>query len=509
MAFALMASERTSAQIETLVMPGDVIEGHADIEKDCDSCHAAFKRSQQRALCMNCHEEVAADIETGTGFHGRDRRASKRACANCHTDHEGRDANIVDLDESSFDHDLTDFALSGKHVEAQCDNCHDPDNKHRDTPSGCVSCHDEDNVHEDFLGTECNDCHAPSGWNDVDFDHDSTGFTLIGRHTETVCLDCHADHTFQSTPDTCFGCHESDDAHDGRSGTECGNCHSPTGWGDTSFDHSRDTRFALDGKHASLSCSDCHSDDPFADALDDSCFACHEKDDNHDGHFGASCDTCHSTESWPHIHFDHGSDTNHALNGAHESIECNACHVEPVFELALQGDCFACHEEDDAHKGTQGISCNDCHNEDAWADEVFFDHGLTRFPLLGSHSDTACDSCHESRVFADAPTNCVDCHRDDDAHDGRFASDCALCHNPVDWAEWRFDHDTQTHFELQGAHASVACDSCHRQSLSKQSRLGQRCGDCHRADDIHDGEFGPDCGRCHSAESFREVRSIQ
>ena len=53
--FAL--SERANAQIETLVMPGDVIEGHAEVEAECSSCHEAFKRSKQRALCMDCHED--------------------------------------------------------------------------------------------------------------------------------------------------------------------------------------------------------------------------------------------------------------------------------------------------------------------------------------------------------------------------------------------------------------------------------------------------------------------
>ena len=506
---AVLTTERSMAQIETLVMPGDVIEGHAEIEKDCDACHTAFKRAEQRGLCLDCHEKVAADIDEGLGFHGRDRRASRRPCVNCHTEHEGRDADIVGLDEDRFDHEITDFLLTGKHLEAQCGDCHEPGNKHRDAPSACFSCHEEDNVHEDFLGTECGDCHSPNAWTDVEFDHDTTDFSLLGRHREATCLDCHADHTFQNTPTTCFGCHEKDDAHDGRSGQECGNCHNPSGWDDTSFDHARDTRFVLDGKHASLTCVDCHSEDPFSDDLDPECVSCHLEDDNHDGHFGDTCDSCHATESWPAIHFDHDIDTNHPLIGAHEAIECNACHLEPVFDVELNSNCVSCHREDDAHEGTQGANCSECHNEETWADKVFFDHDLTRFPLLGSHADAGCESCHESHVFEDAPTECIACHREDDTHDGRFADNCALCHNPVDWAEWLFDHDDQTDFALAGAHASVACESCHRQSLTQQSSLGRRCGDCHRADDIHDGEFGPDCARCHTADSFREVRSIQ
>jgi hypothetical protein len=209
------------------------------------------------------------------------------------------------------------------------------------------------------------------------------------------------------------------------------------------------------------------------------------------------------------VTFDHNADTNHPLNGAHESIECESCHIEPVFEVELRSDCNSCHEEDDAHEGEQGIVCNDCHNEASWQDDVFFDHDLTLFPLLGTHANTDCEGCHDSHVFRDAPDACVDCHREEDPHNGRFDSNCSGCHNPVNWEDWQFDHNTQTEFLLDGAHLTVSCDSCHRQSLKEQTGIGSRCADCHRSDDIHDGEFGYDCGRCHSADTFRDVRIIK
>lgn len=153
--------------------------------------------------------------------------------------------------------------------------------------------------------------------------------------------------------------------------------------------------------------------------------------------------------------------------------------------------------------------CGDCHNEEAWKENVFFDHDLTRFPLLGKHSEPECVACHETQVFRDAPENCSACHSEDDPHGDRFADDCAMCHSPVDWAKWSFDHNTQSSFMLDGAHSAVGCDSCHRQSLDVQMRLGSRCSDCHASDDIHNGEFGTDCGRCHSSDSFEEVQKIQ
>jgi len=502
-------SERATAQIETLVMPGDVIEGHADLEAECSSCHQAFQRSKQRALCLDCHEDINADIESGSGFHGLDRRASRKTCADCHADHEGRDADIVQLDESGFDHDVTNFALLGKHIEAPCADCHESGTKHREAQTECFACHEPDNVHGETMGTECGDCHAPTAWLDVEFDHDTTEYPLVGKHMEAECSGCHEDQTFQDTPTTCFSCHAEDDHHEGRSGQECGNCHSPTGWTDTSFDHARDTQFLLDGKHAELVCGDCHTEDPFADELDTKCVSCHLENDNHEGHFGDDCGGCHTSTAWENAGFDHEVATSHALNGAHEPLECNACHIEPVFSVELQTDCLSCHEDDDTHEGTQGSQCLDCHTEHSWQEDVFFDHDLTRFPLLGAHAEPECDACHDSKVFRDAPENCIDCHREVDPHAGRFVENCALCHNPVDWQQWRFDHNTQSSFVLDGAHRDVSCESCHRRPMAQQSRLGSRCADCHRSDDIHDGEFGFDCGRCHSADSFRDVRSIQ
>lgn len=506
---SLLPEYRAHAQIETLVMPGDVIDGHADIETECKSCHVKFKRSKQRDLCMDCHEEVAADITSDSGFHGLSGNAKLKECSYCHTEHEGRNADIVGLDESTFEHELTDFPLEGKHAEVACDDCHATDDKHREAPTACFSCHEDDNVHGETMGTECADCHSSNTWIEVGFDHDATGYPLIGNHATTACLACHADQTFQSTPTGCYDCHASDDAHDGRSGTECDTCHSPTGWLDTSFDHARDTDFPLTGRHAENSCDDCHSDDPFSDELDSTCYSCHSENDNHEGHFGQVCDTCHGTDEWVKVLFDHDTDTDYDLHGAHAELECTACHMEPVFEVALQTGCNDCHAEDDPHEGTQGASCTDCHNETSWQERVFFDHDLTRFPLLGKHAETECLECHESQRFRDAPSDCVSCHADDDRHDGRFAADCGQCHTPVDWQRWRFDHDAMTDFPLVGAHEAVSCESCHRGSLDTQMQLGNRCGDCHRADDVHNGEFGFDCGRCHSADSFEEVQRIQ
>ncbi len=507
--FATIASTDAHSQIETLIMPGKVVESHADVETECSSCHIAFDRDRQPELCLACHEDVASDISDETGFHGLFAKENGENCGACHKDHLGRDADIVGLNEQSFDHDLTDFRLLSGHADVACSNCHDDVQKRRDTPQKCFVCHESDNVHDEFVGTNCDQCHSSTAWTDIVFDHDTTDYDLVGKHMDVACGDCHVDQSFQNTPTSCFGCHAEDDAHNGRSGEACENCHSPSGWSDTSFDHDRDTQFSLTGVHGELICDDCHGSEPFKDKLEAVCTSCHVEDDDHDGLFGKNCDTCHVAEGWSVVVFDHNIDTDHTLDGAHRELECTACHIEPVFEVQLLSGCNNCHEKDDSHEGTQGTTCQDCHNEKSWTDNVFFDHDLTRFPLLGEHAETECESCHDSHRFRDTPAECSSCHSENNPHGDRLSDRCGLCHNPVDWAEWNFDHNTQTRYPLDGAHATVSCDACHRQSLATQVKLGSRCSDCHRADDIHNGEFGFDCGRCHSAQSFKEVIRIR
>jgi hypothetical protein len=509
MHLAISSQQSRAADVETLIMPGEVVTSHADLEAECSNCHKAFRRSEQSNLCQDCHEDIQADVRSNSGFHGLSGDVSGAECSACHTDHKGRGADIVELVEDTFDHDLTDFALLFSHNDVECADCHLPEEKYRDAAGDCIGCHKEDDDHGGELGEACGDCHNEESWQDVMFDHSQTEYPLVGKHEQVACKDCHIDNVFEGTADDCFSCHAEDDSHNGLSGEDCGNCHSPSAWDDTSFDHQRDTSFALDGGHADLACGECHSEEPFSDELDAGCVSCHEEDDDHDGHFGPDCGNCHGAVEWASGTFNHDLDTEYALKGAHRDTECIECHVEPIYDVPLEAACNSCHAEDDVHEGTQGTDCADCHKEVSWTEDVVFDHDLTRFPLLGKHIDEECDSCHESQIFEDVETECVDCHDDDDPHKSRFGTACEGCHNPVDWKIWFFDHNLQTDFQLEGAHTSVACNDCHRQPIENMIKLSVRCGECHRSNDVHDGEFGANCERCHSAESFKDVRILQ
>ena len=498
-----------AVSLETLVMPGPVIAGHAELESNCSDCHAAFSRDKQSALCLDCHEDVADDLQAGRGYHGLVEAIGSESCASCHTDHEGRSADIIKLDITRFDHQFTDFELSGAHVEVDCQDCHADDSIYREAPSACFDCHGEDDQHEGGLGRDCQDCHGTVDWSEARFDHEvETGYALLGGHQPVACTDCHVEQVYQDTPTDCYGCHRDDDTHDGLNGSDCAFCHISRAWTETVFDHADETGFGLFGRHEQIACADCHSDNKFEVTPGTQCIDCHREDDEHQGDYGEDCGACHATLRWPEIKFSHDRDTEFPLLGQHLDSGCIDCHVTPMHQSNPATDCWSCHQADDQHDGQLGKMCGSCHNERGWMTGVIFDHGLTTFPLIGVHFDAECSGCHDTPKFRDAPGRCIDCHNEDDTHNETLGQACGDCHNPIDWLSWDFEHNSRTQFELDGAHSNLACAACHKRPVKEVIRLSHSCASCHRADDIHRGEFGDDCRRCHSTDNFHSVERV-
>jgi hypothetical protein len=500
--------------LERLVMPGPVSAVHADVESTCAECHAPFSRGEQNTLCLECHEEVAADLAARGGFHGKEPSVAGLECAACHTEHEGRDEDILGLDPDTFDHELSNFPLVGKHSEVMCVDCHVAEHaSYHAAETECSACHQDDDVHRGNLGAACADCHAETAWADTHFDHlVTTDYALTGRHAEITCVSCHVEEVYEGTQDTCIACHAADDSHEGTNGSECQDCHTTRNWQETSFDHFVRTGFALAGAHGGLMCESCHEGNKAEQQLQTECVACHREDDAHAGVNGDVCSACHRVTEWLDVTFDHARDTDFALRGAHAELTCDGCHVQPVAVAVPSTVCFDCHAEDDPHAGQLGESCDGCHSDTqlAWPEGVRFDHDLASFPLLGKHDPLMCDDCHATPAFHDADEQCVDCHVEDDVHERRLGSDCATCHNPQDWLAWVFDHDRQTSFALTGAHSGLDCRACHREpAVDGVVALQSACIACHRSDDQHRGEFGTDCAECHTTQSFRDLKELQ
>ena len=193
---------------------------------------------------------------------------------------------------------------------------------------------------------------------------------------------------------------------------------------------------------------------------------------NPHGPISIPCENCHTTTSFSPLRaqpeFDHNQ-TKFPLLGMHQNVACNSCHVSKVFtEVGTQ--CANCHA--DFHRRQFGAQCENCHTVQGWrvATRSIEDH-LNRFPLLGAHAAVACDACHRGAatgVYTGLSTQCVTCHqqqfqqaRSVDHRAAGFPTTCETCHNVNNWQLARFDHNQFAKFQLTGAHATVACASCH------------------------------------------------
>ncbi len=488
-----------------MVMPGDLIQGHAKYEDECEKCHESYEQVSQPKLCRDCHDKVDEDIKQKRGFHGKNQLVGEdRACKSCHTDHKGRNFDIVLLDTDTFDHNLSDYPLEGAHQGVNCTGCHAPDKKYREAGLKCLDCHKEDDPHKGDLGEKCDDCHKVDTWNSAKFDHSKTDFPLVDKHKEVACASCHPDERYKDIPVDCYSCHKLNDVHAGKYGKACDDCHNEKKWSELKFNHNKDTDYPLLGRHKRVSCQACHGNDVNR-PLKRTCVACHENDDVHRSKNGTECKDCHSVSGWAKLSFDHDKDTDYPLKGEHKSASCESCHRGRVDE-ELDDACVACHLGDDVHKGEEGKQCEQCHDEVSWTENVLFNHDLTKFPLIGLHAGTACEQCHLSSQYKEAPLECNACHESDDIHKKQLGVECQACHTPNDWKIWHFDHDKQSDYPLTGAHKGLDCLACHTEPVEDgKIKLSIQCNACHSRDDIHRGEFGRDCRRCHNTEAFGKL----
>jgi len=508
----IVATVINAQSLESLIMPGPVTKAHEKYEQDCNQCHNRASKEKQGHLCLQCHdhENILDDLNKKTGFHGRLPKESKYDCKHCHTEHEGRDAKIVLLNPSTFNHQNTDFHLKGAHKKAACNACHKADKKFSEAPRDCYSCHKKDDSHKGKQGKKCENCHKSTNWKESKFDHDKTDFPLKGAHDEARCDACHINRKYKDTPTKCISCHQINDVHRGNYGKECDSCHNSEKWQDIHFDHDKKTDFALYGKHKKASCNSCHrpadvKSEKSRKKIPKTCHGCHKNDDSHKGRYGNKCETCHATSSWQKQKFNHDKKTDFPLRGKHQKLTCIQCHKGDLYKDKTSTKCISCHKADDVHKGKQGEKCDSCHNEKGWNDNVFFDHDLTRFPLIGMHAATQCEECHITAEYGKTPLECNVCHADDDEHKTKLGTDCETCHNPNSWTTWLFNHDKDTDFKLDGAHKKLGCYDCHRTKSDGKLRASKDCISCHRSDDKHNRQFGGQCGNCHTTKNFKDT----
>ena len=202
--------------------------------------------------------------------------------------------------------------------------------------------------------------------------------------------------------------------------------------------------------------------------------------------------------------------------------ECANCH-EPFKKPAQTRLCLSCHKEVAAdrqqQRGFHGrrpdartSDCKSCHTDHkgrgfdiVQLDRETFNHAMTNFALKGAHKSATCAGCHAPAVkFRNTPGQCYDCHKKADPHKARLGEKCEGCHSEEAWLRVKpFDH-AKTRFALVGAHAKVACATCHVGEHYKG--LPTTCAACHAMQDVHRGRYGTKCETCHAPKTWPSVR---
>jgi hypothetical protein len=363
----LFSPGQLNAQAGAVVLGG--VKSHAQITR-CAQCHTAPWGGLTMAdQCLACHTDLKQDPKN---FHNvMITQGKSQGCYHCHPDHRGANALLINQDLGQFPHNLLGYSLKA----------------HQQTADG--------------LPFKCADCHAVSY---IGFD-------------QAVCAACHARLNAAFMQD-----------HAAMFGQDCRACHDGLDTYGHAFNHQQ-TAFVLSGQHTALLCSQCHAGarslaDLKAAAQD--CYACHAKDDHHNGQFSQDCGICHTPAGWVPSKVDH-SKTAFALLGKHQAVQCSQCHVNGIFK-GTSSVCSACHAEPDYHKGLFGTECATCHTANGWSPAQF--NEAHTFPINHGRANT-CRSCHPDNLKSYTCFSChnqseiVNKHREERITD---ISNCVRCH---------------------------------------------------------------------------------
>ncbi len=504
------------------ISPGELTQTHAHLEgiSNCTQCHVLGEK-ETTSKCLECHKEIKNLINLNKGYHSSTDVTGKK-CASCHSEHFGRNFSLVKFDTITFNHKLTGFTLIGTHAELTCSKCHSvtlievnvsqkKGNTYLGMGTTCLSCHND--YHQQTLANECTKCHNQEKFKPATlFDHSKSKFPLLGKHQSTDCIKCHKEKNkngekFQEfsgiTHNNCTSCHK--DVHENKFGKNCTKCHSENSFrevkGLSNFDHSK-TKFALRGKHQDVKCVLCHKENYTKNIRYNRCDDCHK--DYHEGQLKKTgittdCSECHTVESFKETNYtiEKHNFSGFILEGSHVATPCANCHkTKSKWKFkGLGKECVDCHinihKNYISDKYYLNQNCTKCHITESWVNTKF-DHSLTKFQLLGKHSQVSCRTCHFTekvpvvQKFKGLSQSCVTCHND--VHFNQFSinnqTDCTKCHTNNNWKPEKFNHN-QSRFKLDGEHAGLDCKKCHKPSINTEVKYINykfkdiSCASCH------------------------------
>ncbi len=367
------------------------------LKEDCRSCHTdKLNIVPNESTCVSCHKKDDPH-----------RRKFGETCEDCHNT-----TDFKDIDEKSFNHNLTGFKIEGYHKKLNCIECHSLKGDYKkkyltyNKDNSCIKCHTSDNPHKDeFKDDDCSKCHNQDRFIPSEYsveEHNKTDFKLDGSHEVVSCNQCHKPYhtdksngankdgivlTFHTEEKDCVDCHKNPHIKQFENYVIEGNKPTPQ----------------------SLSISTSYP--------------------SQEGNNKVNCEKCHTTESFHKTIFDHNKDTDFKLINSHKDVTCERCHEYKkdknhefggyfLYTQNKNKDCSYCHT--DIHYGQfNDKKCSDCHTDVKWEDLSLFEHNRdTKFKIDGAHEKLECEDCHKTIKIKEKDVinykikkySCIDCH---------------------------------------------------------------------------------------------------
>ena len=264
----------------------------------CENCHH-HNTSGPILLCINCHESTRKrDDVSLPDLKG----AYHRQCMDCHREwsHETGCNSCHVLKASSMDTKKEDLLkkYSGKDHPVILAPAHISYETNSDKGKLVTFYH---NDHTERFGLACTSCHKQETCAKC---HD------VNKKFNGTIKSASANKSFDEQHTNCIGCHKEDD---------CTVCHSNSKL--ERFDHARNAGWALNKRHANLSCAKCHGTKLPYKKPDRACSSCHK--------------------GWNKDTFKHAV-TGLLLDETHRELACEDCHAENNY--AQKPSCANCHE---------------------------------------------------------------------------------------------------------------------------------------------------------------------
>lgn len=352
--------------------------------------------------CVDCHEDPHRNVFGPN-------------CTDCHSTAGWK--NINNPGKALVLHNSTSFPLRGAHAQVACRACHASQKSNkvqaRKIPHElCTDCHHDAHFGQiqptlsSTKAPDCERCHTVESFLPTSYPqsrHQDSTFALNGAHRAVACNACHlasdtllgsvskkelahlrqhhrralysaAIFAWTASLEDCSTCHA--DIHQSQFAHRpegCSGCHSESSFLNLRFNHERDSRFALKGKHREVPCAGCHptvsSQESGGTAvryrpLAMRCMDCHTdphldqlaRKSDATGRPETRCERCHTSTNFKELVFDHNDpkQSSYPLEGRHQSLACDACHF--VVEVAkgvavrryrpLPRRCNGCHVDE-------------------------------------------------------------------------------------------------------------------------------------------------------------------